>query len=319
MNERPKRDTHETRGTSAARRVRMLLRVFLVTACLLPAGRSSATDPIRVGHYTSSPWGFTTNSFWIEGPSGLILIDTQFLLSAGREAVDVAERYTGKRVVLAIVLHPNPDKFNGTGHLVSRGIRVITSAQVRALIPAVDADRRKSFLQRYRPDYPESLTLPESFGNRTATLRAAGLELTLHVLGRGTSEAHVALQVGDHLFAGDLLANRHHAWLELGLVDDWLATLEALRALKPRYTYPGRGYPADARLIEDQARYLRTVRDIVLASDPSGPLDDSTHERLAARVRSAFPEYGNAYFVNRAVSQLWRDAAATRKTPHRRD
>ncbi|HLL53067.1 MAG TPA: hypothetical protein VK447_05935, partial [Myxococcaceae bacterium] len=88
-------------------------------------------DP-RVGTYVSSSWGFNTSSYWIEGPEGLILIDTQFLLSAADEFVTWAEKVTGKKAVLAIVLHANPDKFNGTSVLRKRGIKVVTSAQVRA-------------------------------------------------------------------------------------------------------------------------------------------------------------------------------------------
>ncbi|HYH98056.1 hypothetical protein [Hyalangium sp.] len=43
-------------------------------------------DP-RVGQYISSQWSFETSSFWIEGPEGLILIDTQFLPSALRKGL----------------------------------------------------------------------------------------------------------------------------------------------------------------------------------------------------------------------------------------
>src|SRR5579884_751926 len=68
----------------------------------------------RVGRYVSSNWGFSTNSYWIEGPEGLVVVDTQFLPSAAAEMVSWAEQATGKKVVLAVVLHPNPDKFNGT-------------------------------------------------------------------------------------------------------------------------------------------------------------------------------------------------------------
>src|SRR5690349_8253175 len=54
----------------------------------------------RVGTYVSSTWGFSTASYWIEGPTGLILIDTQFLPSAAEEAVAWAEQATGKKVKL---------------------------------------------------------------------------------------------------------------------------------------------------------------------------------------------------------------------------
>jgi len=49
----------------------------------------------RVGTYTSTPWGFDTASYWIEGTDGLVLVDTQFLLSATEEFVNLAERTTG--------------------------------------------------------------------------------------------------------------------------------------------------------------------------------------------------------------------------------
>ena len=41
----------------------------------------------RVGTYVSKAWGFTTSSYWIEGPDGLIRIDTQFLESAADKFV----------------------------------------------------------------------------------------------------------------------------------------------------------------------------------------------------------------------------------------
>src|SRR4051794_19263888 len=88
----------------------------------------------RIGTYVSSEKGFETSSYWIEGPTGLIFIDTQFLLSAGEEALNWAEKVTGKKAQLAIVLHPNPDKFNGTSSYQKRGIRVVTSEQVLKLI-----------------------------------------------------------------------------------------------------------------------------------------------------------------------------------------
>ncbi len=110
----------------------------------------AGTDP-RVGTYVSKPWGFSTSSYWIEGPDGLVLIDTQFLPSAAIEAVTWAEQVTGKKVVTAIVLHPNPDKYNGTAVLQARGIEVLTSAQVAAAIPSVHEGRKRSFYARYKP------------------------------------------------------------------------------------------------------------------------------------------------------------------------
>lgn len=50
---------------------------------------------------------------------------------------ETAIKETGKPVAVAIVLHPNPDKFNGTATLQSKGVKVFSSAQVIEHIPAV--------------------------------------------------------------------------------------------------------------------------------------------------------------------------------------
>jgi hypothetical protein len=84
----------------------------------------------RVGQILLSEWSFETSSFWLEGPEGLILIDTQFLPSALRKGITYAEEITGKQVKLAIILHPTPNRFNGTAFLGERGVPVVTSARI---------------------------------------------------------------------------------------------------------------------------------------------------------------------------------------------
>jgi len=55
-----------------------------------------AGDP-RIGQYVSSGWTLATSSFWLCGPEGLVLVDTQFLPSGGLEAAALAEQSTGEQ------------------------------------------------------------------------------------------------------------------------------------------------------------------------------------------------------------------------------
>jgi glyoxylase-like metal-dependent hydrolase (beta-lactamase superfamily II) len=112
------------------------------------------------GQYVSPARTFSTNSFWIMGRSGVVMVDTQFLPKEGIDALNAAEKATGKKVVTAIVLHPNPDKFNGTPAYQARGVQVITSDQVRKQIPAVHEIRLGWFAQEYAPDYPAQAAKP---------------------------------------------------------------------------------------------------------------------------------------------------------------
>lgn len=251
----------------------------------------------RVGTYVSKPWGFSTSSYWIEGPSGLVLIDAQFLPSAATEAVEWAEHATGKKVVLAILTHANPDKFNGTEVLQKRGIRVVTSRQVADLLPKVHALRSSWFAERYAPDYPTNLPRPEVFGDHTLPLDVAGLHLTLHVLGPGCSEAHVVVQWEDHVFPGDLVANNTHAWLEIGRPDQWLLRLFEIRAMAPQFVHPGRGPSAGPELLDAQEAYLRQVVALVHASHPKLPVSDALVDKLKARLVALYPAYDFAVFL----------------------
>ncbi|HEY1958087.1 MAG TPA: hypothetical protein VGH28_20845 [Polyangiaceae bacterium] len=278
---------------------------------LAHADKLTATDA-RVGTYASSNWGFKTNSFWIEGPTGLVMIDTQFLPSAAAESLRWAEGATGKRVALGVVLHANPDKFNGTETLQTRGIRVVTSDEVRALVPTVFAKRTRAFAARYAPDWPARTPSPDSFGAQTTDLHAAGLTLRAHVLGPATSDAHVVVAWDGHVFVGDLVASRCHAWLELAHIDEWHARLEEIRAMHPTYVHPGRGPSGGPELIDAQERYLKRVKELVLAEHPTMPVNQAAIDRIHDELVREYPDYDFDVFLRFGLPAVWERYATTK-------
>jgi glyoxylase-like metal-dependent hydrolase (beta-lactamase superfamily II) len=294
--------------------VRWILFASLLVGCAhaprvglpISAAITLSPDGRDVGTYVSSWNGFRTSSYWIEGPTGLILIDTQFLLSAGVEFADWAEKVTGKKVVLAVVLHPNPDKFNGTALLQARGVRVITSDQVLALIPAVHKLRTGWFYERFKPDYPIDTPEPSSFGSTDTMVEAGGARLALHVLGRGCSGAHVVATYGDHVFVGDLATIGFHSWLELGFLDEWLNRLNEIRALKPRFFHTGRGGTGDISVLDREEEYLRAVIDAVRKHHPrkGKALSESSRKAIVAEIEANYPAYDFPLFLK--VDALWK-------------
>lgn len=281
------------------------------TTPAVPGSEKDQTDP-RVGVFVSDPWTFSTSSYWIEGPDGLILIDTQFLPSVAEKFVDYAERTTGKKAVLAIVLHANPDKFNGTGALQRRGIRVVTSEQVIGHMPVVHEKRVRAFYERYKPDYPKELALPESFGSTTTELSAGGIQVKAHVLGAGCSEAHVAVEFDGHVFAGDLVANGVHSWLEIGKTDEWLVRLGELRALHPRRVHPGRGASGGPGLLDEEQRYLETVIQLVSRAQPTLPPPQGAMDAVKKQIRDAYPNHRFPVFLEIGLPAEWRRQARLR-------
>ncbi len=267
-----------------------------------------STAEVPVGTFTSRPFFFETNSHWIEGPEGLILIDTQFLPDVGILALEKAERVTGKKVVLAVVLHPNPDKFNGAAALRARGVRVITSEQVAAEIPAVHALRKTWFFEKYSPDYPSDAPEIERFGNVTQTVDAGGLTLKFHVFGVGCSRAHVVVEVDGAVFVGDLVSSGAHAWIELGLLPEWMETLDAVAQLKPSRVFVGRGPSGGPELIAAQRAYLLAVWERVRAEKPSEDPSPAVLAALEADIEAAYPTYGYDAFTRIGLPEVWKRA-----------
>lgn len=285
-------------------RIQLLALLAVLLSCAAPrsghvySNSAQEQGDARVGQYISSDWSFETSSFWLEGPEGLVLIDTQFLPSALRKEIRYAEQVTGKEVKLAIVLHPNPDRFNGTSWLQSQDIPVVTSDQVRELIPEVHAKWSPVFFERYKQGgYPQTLVLPESLGSSTREFHAAGLTLRVHVLGSGCSPAHVAVEWEGHLFVGDLIANGTHSWFENGRADEWLHRLDELRALKPRWIHPGRGLTGGPELLDRQTEYLRTVIETVAAERQKGLPHREALARITEKVTQRYPHHRYPRFL----------------------
>ncbi|MDB4996324.1 MAG: beta-lactamase [Myxococcaceae bacterium] len=310
--------------------LRALALSAVVFAMPLGCGGAPASDAARpaaeardrvqmehhIGTYVSSPRTFSTRSFAIEGSTGLVLVDLQFTPSEAQRFVTEAERVTNKRTALAIVLHPNPDKFNGTETLQKRGVRVVTSTQVSALIPAVFAQRTASFAPRYAPDWPTATPAPEPFGDKTTELEAGGTRVRLHVLGAGCSEAHVAVEWdgddGKHLFVGDLVGNEFHSWLELGKVDEWLARIAELRALHPKFVHPGRGATGGPELLDQEERYLRDVLRLVAEERASSPTPSpAALDRVKSKMLALYPRYDFDVFLDLGLPAVWSHAAST--------
>jgi glyoxylase-like metal-dependent hydrolase (beta-lactamase superfamily II) len=291
------------------------LSLFIFAACAskpklsaLPRAALTVTnDDPRIGTYISSWKGFRTSSYWIQAPEGLVLIDTQFLLSAAEEMIAAAEAATGKKVILAIVLHPNPDKFNGAAVLAKRGIKVISSAQVVGKIPAVHTLRKEWFFDRFAPDYPAELPKVEAFGSATQDYDVGGIRLRLHVLGAGCSEAHLAVQFEDHLFVGDLATKGFHSWLELGLLDEWVKRLDELMLLKPKYVHTGRGASGEGDILSREKEYLVAVQEIVSAKKPrpGKVLSKSLAKEIRGEIVARYPAYDYPLFISNGLEALW--------------
>jgi hypothetical protein len=132
----------------------------------------------------------------------------------------------------------------------------------------------------------------------------------VHVLGPGCSRAHVVLEWRGHVFGGDLVANGAHAWMELGLLDEWIARIGEIEAMSPRFVHPGRGPSGPARLLVGQRAYLERVRAIVAGMQPTMPMPPNALAAMTSAVEAAYPGHGFGGFLRLGLPAVWARLAA---------
>lgn len=283
----------------------LLLLLSTLTACSEPSSSRYHND-YQIGQYISPAKGYSSNSYWIEGPDGVVLIDTQFLPSAALEAVSIAESVSGKPVVMAIVLDANPDRFNGVQVLSQRGIPVVSAKPVIEQISEAHNKTWPIFHPRLSPDYPDQLVLPEAAWTETTDFSAAGLKFRAYVIRQGVSKSHLLIELDGHLFTGNLVVNKYHPWPG-GHSRLWLMRLDEIaRHIAPRVIHPGRGYPMQAEvLLKQQGQYLKDLQQAVAKVYTGGEISELDQQDITQAMIKAYPQYGHERFLRYLVPAEW--------------
>lgn len=141
------------------------------------------------------------------------------------------------------------------------------------------------------------LTLPSIVFERELTVRVGSRELRLINLGRGHSMGDTVCWLPDAgvLFSGDVVENRCGVYAGDAYVQDWIGTLDAVKALAPRVMVPGRGAalysPQDcAEAVALTQSFLRTLIDSVRVSVAEGETLRQCFERAE---RAMTPKFGH--------------------------
>ncbi len=135
------------------------------------------------------------------------------------------------------------------------------------LLATGDAQRRE--LMTSRPDLADDVATtvidpPDATFADSATVEVGGRPVELRYLGRGHTDADIAIVVADAdvLFAGDLLESGAPPYFGDGYPIDWPTTVERLLPLATGSVVPGHGAPGDRAFVEAQLADLRAVASI---------------------------------------------------------
>ena len=195
-------------------------------------------------------WAFTTegdpNTGVIVGDDGVMVIDAQATPLMAREVIRRIRGVTAKPIRYVVLTHYHAVRVLGASAYGAQ--HIIASEATRELIRERGAQDMKSEIGRFPRLFRGAhsipgLTWPTLTFTGELTLRLGKLEVKIAHPGPGHTAGDTIVWVPSQkvLFSGDLVEYAAGIYTGDAHLEEWPATLEKLRRLKPRALVPGRG------------------------------------------------------------------------------
>ncbi len=276
--------------------------VFAMEPTQPTEGLMETKGPIN-GYTTDTQGHHSINGYWIEGPEGLLLIDTHWRLSDARRALKAMRNVTESPIAAVVITHPHSDHFGGLPVFMAAAARDGTPADyyasawtARSIVNdehGFRANRRDQFGN----DFPLKLPSPTHVIEDGTSAEIAGLRVEFAVLRQNEAIETVLVHLPEQraLFTGDFVNAATLPVLYQGGLDSWIMQLKQLKERFPevKTIYPGHGDPGPAdQLIADEIAVLETHRDeIAAALENDGQVDKEERETIKNAIESRFPDW----------------------------
>ncbi|GAA3455977.1 MBL fold metallo-hydrolase [Dactylosporangium matsuzakiense] len=240
--------------------------------------------------YTAAERGLFVNSYLLETPDAVVLVDAGLLVPDAR-ALKARIDALGKPLAAAFITHAHPDHFNGLPFVAGPDVPVYATAEVAATIAEIAEPKRAQWSPVYGADWPAEHRVPAHTLHDTDTVEAGGITFTIHTAGAAESHADSYLLAGGNAFIGDLAFNGVHPYTADGHTTAWLATLDTLSSeLSGAVLHPGHGRPGTVSMLADQRRYLLMYREAVHRLSAGSPtLTDRAKADLTTLMTTFLP------------------------------
>lgn len=224
---------------------------------------------------------FDPNCGFVVGDEYVVAIDTRPTPRMARDFLAAIRSVTDKPVKFIVLTHYHAVRVMGAsafpdvqGIIASQGTADWVHSRGQA-----DFDSEVGRFPRLFAGVEEvpGLTRPTLTFEGAMRLQLGSREIHLQCLGRGHSGGDTVAWLPDCgvLFSGDVVENRCGVYAGDAYIQDWLKTLDAVRALRPLTLVPGRGavqqgQEACATAIDLTQAFLRTLLDSVRDSLAAG-------------------------------------------------
>ena len=209
-----------------------------------------AAKKIRFDRLSANCWAFTAegdpNTGVVVGDDAAMVIDAQATPLMAREVIRRVRKITSKPIRYVVLTHYHAVRVLGAS--AYKAEHIIASEATRELIRERGAQDMKSEIGRFPRLFRGAHTIPGLTWPTLAfsgelTLMLGKLEVRISQPGPGHTRGDTIVWVPSQrvLFSGDLVEYEAGIYTGDAHLEEWPATLDKLRALKPRALVPGRG------------------------------------------------------------------------------
>ncbi|MCP5190903.1 MAG: MBL fold metallo-hydrolase [Pseudomonadales bacterium] len=308
-----------------------LLSLFLACLSALSALAASTYPPVGVkvraaqlaphsyyvpglaGAASTRNEGFMSNAGFVVTPAGVVVFDTLGSPSLAQAMVKRIREVTRQPIRIAIVSHYHADHYYGMQLFQELGAEVWAHESAK-MANGTDAqklrfEQRKTILGKWINDKTQRFPEPDKWLSGDTDFELGGVHFNLRHVGPAHSPEDMVMFVQEDgvLYAGDLVFKGRVPFVGDADSKLWLAALDKLIALQPKYLVPGHGGASDTpvqdlTLTRDYLRFVRAemgkaVADLVPFDEAYFNTDWSRYEHMPAFIEANRRNAYNTYIL----------------------
>lgn len=261
-----------------------------------------------------------SNSGFIIGDDGVLVVDGFFNLQAARALVTEIRRLTAKPIRYIVNTHYHLDHTGGDQAFRDAGAIIIAHRNVRSWLRS---NNLNLFGDRVIPEIRAeiaALPLPDLVTDKDLTVWLGSRKVVINTrLGHTGGDLTIYVPDANVLFTGDLLWRKIPPNLIDGSVAEWSATdadFAAMADSRHILYVPGHGDVASLQDVQDFREYLLHLRQWVSEGRKAGLRDDALLKAVAPKLKAAFPDWQiSSRAASAEIRSMDEELAGTKRRP----